>query len=681
MDAAYERLDLMRAEATARAKAHYDQRIGTHQHRYERDVAVRTALARAADLDIGDQSLVFGRIDREDGEGFHIGRRGVFDDERHPLVIDWRVPAAEPFYRATGRHPLGLLLRRHLLTEGRRVLGIEDEHFSDDPDKADLGLAGTGALMAALTRARTGRMRDIVSTVQAEQDQIIRADLDGVLAVQGGPGTGKTAVALHRAAYLMFTHRRKLSRQGILIVGPNPLFLRYIEQVLPALGESGATLVTLTDMVPDIEVSATEAHAVARVKGKPTMRKLIARAVTDRQRPLREDATITIDRHDVVLRARETRGLIAKAKRNRRSHNLRRVMLRNILITRLASRYLEIAAHENDPMPLTRRETKQALRGHPALRKALDEMWPQLTPAALLRELYASSERLASAGRGILRSRERELLRRPPDHGWTTDDVPMLDEARWRLGIARSSAKIRSSDDADEVETFGHVIVDEVQDLSPMGLRMVARRSRTGSMTVVGDLAQSVGARAPREWAEILRHLPHSTGQRVAELTINYRTPAEVMDLAARVLAAATPTLEAPSAVRETGEEPTIVHAEQLLEAVADSARALSAHVAPGTVAILAPASLIDQVAAGVPDAVRNGLDSQIALMTVDVAKGLEFDAVVIVEPARMVAEHFQGLHALYVALTRATQSVAIVHAEELPEPLVRPVRDPVPVP
>ncbi len=669
---AYERLEQMRADARARAETLYDQREGTHQHRYERDVAVQTALARVQDLDIGDLSLVFGRIDRADGEQYYIGRRGVFDEERHPMVVDWRVPAAEPFYRATGRHPLGLALRRHLICEGRHLLGIEDERFSDDPEHAELGLAGTGALIAAMERARTGRMRDIVATVQAEQDEIIRADLEGVLAVQGGPGTGKTAVALHRAAYLMFTHRRKLDRQGILIVGPNRLFLRYIEQVLPALGESGATLVTLEDLVPDAEVTATDAPAAARVKAKHSMRRVIQRAVADRQRPLAEDIVIRVDQHEVPLRARDTQRIVAKAKRNRRTHNRRRVMLRNILISLLADRYGSIVKAGNDPMPLGRRELKRVLREHETLGRALEEMWPQLTAKQLLRDLFASEEAIARAGRKILRPREQGALVRARDHGWTRDDLPLLDEARWRLGVARRSARISSDDELDEPATFGHVVIDEVQDLSPMALHMIRRRSRTGSMTVVGDLAQAVSARIPMEWRDILRSLPRQTGQRVMQLTINYRTPAEIMTLADRVLATARPSIPPPTSVRSTGEEPAFVavDAGALASAVAEAARAEHDSVAPGTVAILCPEAMLEEIQAGIPDAVFDGLDAPIALLPVRDAKGLEFDAVVVVEPAAIVAESVQGMHALYVALTRATKRVAIVHAQELPSEL-----------
>ena len=352
VDMAYARLDAMRSDANSMLEGVLDLgRGGTFQSRTERDVIVRTSLARLEQLDIGDQALTFGRIDRiDDGakggkggtngaaaangaaadgtdggepavETFHIGRLAIHSADHDPLVVDWRAPIAEPFYRATGRDPQGLVLRRHLALEGRRVVGLEDERFSlpgsgyssDQTEgdfsasggaepggedgtgeliQSDLPIGGPAALLAALDRARSGRMTDIVSTIQREQDEIIRAPLAGVLVVQGGPGTGKTAVALHRAAYLLYTHRFPLERQGVLVVGPNPLFLRYIEQVLPSLGETGVTLSTVSGLVTEVRTVENGPVDVARLKGDQRMAKVIARAVRTRQRPLADDVAI-----------------------------------------------------------------------------------------------------------------------------------------------------------------------------------------------------------------------------------------------------------------------------------------------------------------------------------------------------------------------------------------------------
>src|SRR3954447_8725569 len=347
IDHAYRRLDAMRATAEAMLRDAFAQGAGTMQSLTERDVMVRTTLNRLEQLQLGREALIFGRIDRasEDGwpgEAFHIGRLAVSDDDQDPLVVDWRAPVAEPFYRATGRHPMGLTRRRHFITEGRTVAGIEDEIFTADGiigESSGLGLAGPGALLAALERSRTGHMRDIVATVQREQDEIIRAPLAGVLVVQGGPGTGKTAVALHRAAYLLYTHRFPLERQGVLVVGPHPLFLRYIEHVLPSLGESGADMSTVSGLVLDARVSGADRPEAARVKGDPRMVQFIRRAVQDRQRPLRYDLTVGFGPHTLRMTAAESADLVASVRRRPGSHNARRRQVEALLFRRLHASY------------------------------------------------------------------------------------------------------------------------------------------------------------------------------------------------------------------------------------------------------------------------------------------------------------------------------------------------------
>ncbi|MGH9268014.1 MAG: HelD family protein, partial [Acidimicrobiales bacterium] len=292
IDRAYARLEAMRQAALRLRQSALGPTAGTPAALEERDALMRSSLARLEQLRLGQESLVFGRIDRDTGERFHIGRLAVWDEDQEPVVVDWRAPAAEPFYRATGRHPLGLVRRRHFLTSGRRLVSIDDEVFDlDAAAAASVTLAGEGALFAALERSRTGAMRDIVATIQAEQDEAIRAPLGGVLVVQGGPGTGKTAVALHRAAYLLYTHRFPLERQGVLVVGPNPLFLRYIDQVLPSLGETGVTLSTVAGLY-GTRPTGLDTPEAARVKGDARMTKVIARAVRDRQRALPRDAVV-----------------------------------------------------------------------------------------------------------------------------------------------------------------------------------------------------------------------------------------------------------------------------------------------------------------------------------------------------------------------------------------------------
>jgi DNA helicase IV len=750
VDLAYARLDAMRGDANAMLEGVLDLgRGGTFQSRTERDVIVRTSLARLEQLDIGDQALTFGRIDRvtgeapgpgadgdggvdggvdgdgtADGDGaatetFHIGRLAIHGPDHEPLVVDWRAPVAEPFYRATGRDPLGLVLRRHLALQGRKVVSVEDERFSppggvvdtvegeadgfehagDGPGElivGDLPIGGPAALLAALDRARSGRMTDIVSTIQAEQDEIIRAPLSGVLVVQGGPGTGKTAVALHRAAYLLYTHRFPLERQGVLVVGPNPLFLRYIEQVLPSLGETGVTLSTVAGLVPEIRIVENGPADVARLKGDVRMAKVIARAVRTRQRPLSQDVEVPYGALVLRLTAEDSRRIVEGARRRPGTHNARRRLVEQSVAKVLADRarqtqqrlgvgsstvtafpgYEDPGGVDDDEFDFD--DFSRKVRRVPELARALDRMWPRLSPHELLHDLYGAPPLIAAAGRGILAPEEQALLRRPrstsfDDVAWTPADAALVDEARHLLG-ARSGG----SDDA--LRKYGHIVIDEVQDLSPMQLRMLTRRSLAGSMTVVGDIAQATAPWAPTSWDDIVEHLPRRRPTRSVELTVSYRTPAEVLAVAGRVLAMAAPGLTPPKPVRRTGVEPRMVQVERadgpattddLARTVAAAAVEEMDAVRPGRVAILAPESVRPLLAdaletAGTPvvdarDMRRGGLSEPLVLLGADSANGLEFDSVIVVEPAVIAGETARGLRTLYVALTRPTQRLTVV--------------------
>ena len=688
LDAAYDRLDEMKAAVAERIQEVLQQRGGTFQAVTERDIVVRTGLQRLEQLDIGRESLVFGRIDEESGEVFHIGRLAVSGRDQEPMVVDWRAPVAEPFYRATGRHPMGLVRRRHFATEGRRLVGMEDEVFTED-GAGDDGLVGTAALIAALERGRSGQMRDIVATVQKEQDEVIRAELPGVLVVQGGPGTGKTAVALHRAAYLLYTHRFPLERQGVLVVGPNPLFLRYIDQVLPSLGETGVTLTTVEGLVPDVRARGRDTDQAARVKGDARMARVVARAVRDRQRPLRK--RVEVGYGGVVLRLTPelSEEVVAAARRRAGPHNSRRRFVDGLVRRKLHEQYIHALDRQRRAgvrSPRGEEETDageldlwREVRRDPGLAQALDRMWPVLTPQELLHDLFGAPALLHLAGRGILDEAEIASLHRPrsaslEEIAWAAGDVPLLDEARVVLGAPK-----RAGADDGEIRNYGHIVVDEAQDLTPMQLRMLARRSLSGSMTVVGDVAQSTGPRAPTGWEDVFKHLPNRRPQRIVELTINYRTPAEIMELAGRVLAVAAPHLRQPRSVRSTETPPVrlAVGSDELPWRVADTAAAELSRVPGGAVAVIAAESMVERLAAGLaergvafgePD--RSGLNEAITLVPVGVVKGLEFDSVIVVEPARIVAESAQGLRALYVALTRATKRMTIVNAEPLPAPI-----------
>ena len=719
IDHAYRCLEVSRDAAWRMRNLHEGTLGGTFQARYERDVFDEAVVNRLTQLDLGNAALVFGRIDRmaetPDGlEAFHIGRLAIADEESEPVVVDWRAPVAEPFYRATGREPMGLARRRHFAVQGRTLLGLEDELFGEGhlgvghdegltgeinghaKPGSEIGLRGYSTLLAALERGRTGQLGDIVATIQAEQDEIIRSPQAGVLVVQGGPGTGKTVVALHRAAYLLYTYRFPLEDQGVLVIGPNRVFLRYIEQVLPSLGEAGIEQVVLADLVPDVNwarygVDPADSQLTATVKGNIRMADVIDKAVTDRERPLRADVVVPFRTGYLRLAAGETQRIVRSAQRRFRRHNSARRWVEGEIWSAMAATWRDGA--------LTPREVKDAVRTMPEVREALERMWPLLTPAQLLHDLFGSKALLKLAAARHLSETDYLSLYRPrhDDVGevrWTEHDVALLDEARNFLGPKPTRSNPAQNghgvlqQEADDIRTYGHIVVDEVQDLTPMQLRMISRRSLNGSMTVVGDIAQATGALAPNDWVDVLRYLPEQKPSRVIGLSVGYRIPAQIMALANQVMAAATPTLRAPTSVRQSDDLPEFVEvtADRLLAEVARATSALTDDITDGTIAVVAPDSMVEQVsaaldAAGIDHAraTRTGLEMGVTVVPVSVVKGLELDGVVVVEPAKIVAEEQQGLRALYVALTRSTRRLTIVHSDTLPAAM-QPTGTPSPV-
>ncbi|HMV74013.1 MAG TPA: AAA family ATPase [Microthrixaceae bacterium] len=651
---------------------------GTFQHRYERDVVHDRVEARLQHLELGDLSLVFGRIDLdpavddtpEDNDRFYIGRVAVADARRDPVVVDWRAPVAESFYRATGRDPMGLLRRRHFASRGRTVLGIDDELFGSATDALDRGeVQGYGALISALEESRSGRLSDIVATIQVEQDVIIRSELPGVLVVQGGPGTGKTVVALHRAAYLLYSHRFPLEGQGVLVVGPNRVFLSYIEQVLPSLGEAGVQIATLGDLVPHVRIGGHDDEDTARVKGDLRMIDVVRHAVRDRQRPLRRALRIPYGVQWLTLSVDRSAEIVHAARRRFRTHNAGRKLVEQLFWEALAE-----SSRAGDSAEVV----KERLRGELAVREAFERMWPVLTPAELLNDLYGSAGLLELAAHRFLEPNEWKLLSRAREPVaaevvFTHHDVPVLDEALELLG-----PRPRHRDD-DVVRTYGHIVVDEAQDLSPMQLRVLDRRSLNGSMTIVGDIAQSTGAWAHDDWDQVLEHLPSRRPPRRAELTVGYRVPGPIMDLAARVLRVAAPQLQPPTSIRHTGEEPivTACTSEDLNAAIAAAVRRELDAVGSGNVAVVVPGSLVERADVALTDAgidhgraTRQGLDRQVTVVPTSLVKGLELDSVIVVEPAAILREEVRGPQSLYVAVTRSTKRLSILHAEPLPDVL-----------
>ena len=754
LDRALDALDHMRNEARSLRDSAAVAHMRGAGDLVERDVVMGTALNRLDQLAIGDQPLFFGRIDYLDknerpGDTYHVGRLAVSDVELNPLVVDWRAPVAEAFYRATGVESLGLARRRHVAIRGHEVLGVEDEYFANelgelqlpDGDERDateeglvdggLALGGPGALLAALGRARTGRMGDIVATIQGEQDQIIRHPLAGVLLVQGGPGTGKTAVALHRAAYLLFTFRATLERQGVLVVGPNPLFLNYIENVLPSLGESGVTLSTISGLVTNVEVRGRDTEEVDRLKGDARMATLLARALRTRQRPLRQEVSIPVGRAIVLVRPEDTTDIVERARRRPGNHNQRRSAVGRELASRLASRYHDRFVRDHDDETGALNELADQIRATYEYKQMLQRIWPRLSGQDLLHDLFGAPALLRAAGKDIFSDEELALLERGRSETleeirWTKADAALIDEARILLGPRKRprslikpvdnglldgvdldsfSGDVRAaalreaqrlaptvSAELDEAEfiTYGHIVVDEAQDLSPMELRVLKRRDLTGSMTIVGDMGQATTASSSASWNSVLEVLEPRRSPTRVDLTVSYRTPEEVLNFAAPTLRAASVDLEPPRPVRRAGFIPIVdvVEPRDFASSLIAAVRREIEVVAPGRAAVIVTSARVEEITQilnmGGLDAVdprdqdSKGLGADLVVLGAEGANGLEFDATIVVEPgdiARRGASADEkvtprGLRTLYVAMTRPTRRLAILATSELPETL-----------
>ena len=665
---------------------------GTHQARYEREIIWDSISTRLSALDIGDASLVFGRLDWAEemgGDQLYVGRVAVWDDDQEPVTIDWRAPAAEAFYRATGGEPMGLSRRRHFVTRGRELLGVEDEYFGESNGRGRLPLVGEATLRAGLEAGRTGRLADAAATIQIEQDALIRSPLPGLLVVQGGPGTGKTVAALHRAAYLLYSHRFPLEGQGMLVLGPNRLFLTYIEQVLPSLGEAGVEVSMLADLLPGTRIKGLDRPRVSRIKGDLRMITVLRRARRDRQRPLRADVTVGFGLRRLRLTVEQSAEVVSQARKRFRTHNRARRYVEEQFYQRLA----DSGARTDSPAPDVE-TVRERLQGSIEVREALEWMWPVLTPTHFLHDLFGSTALLGSAAGSVLSSDETELLYRPrtahaSEVVWTADDAALLDEALAILGPRPGHRQ------ADTVRTYGHIVVDEAQDLSPMQLRMISRRSLNGSMTVVGDIAQATSAWGHDSWDSVVEHLPGDEEPRFAELTIGYRLPEPIMEVAAQVLDAAIPGLIPPRSVRTEGLAPRFVpvvgqtvatgngrgrETDQtaLLDAVVGEVTAELGALANGNLAVICHNTLVGAISGALTGArvdhglvYERGLEMQVTIVPVELVKGLEVDTAVVVEPADICEKLPKGMRALYVATTRATQRLVVVHARPLPDPLM----------
>ncbi|WP_268871973.1 RNA polymerase recycling motor ATPase HelR [Amycolatopsis orientalis] len=670
----------------------------------DREVSVAAKAREMARLKVADEGLCFGRLDALSGERIYVGRVGLFDedDDYEPLLQDWRAPASRAFYCATGASPEGMARRRQFRTLGRKVLDFTDEVFGR-PDAA--GERGDVALLAAVNAPRGEGMRDIVATIQAEQDEIIRLEHPGVVVVEGGPGTGKTAVALHRVAYLLYTKRERMERRGVLVVGPSSGFLDHIGRVLPSLGETSAVFTTPGDLVAGLHTEREDPPAVQRLKGSLAILDVLAAAVADRQElPARPepielgDVTVTLDA-GITAAAREV------ARESGLLHNEAKAVFEREVITALAERAVDrvgegwLPRDDTHNRPEMLKNLRRDLEGSVGLGAVLDRLWPVLTPRRLLADLYGSTARLRAAGADPALFREDAAA-------WTVSDVPLLDEAVELLGWDRTAERraeerrqlaqqeyaervlelIEVEEDHDDYEfalrptdvlkaedlaaryakrderdlaeraaadrewTYGHVVVDEAQELSEMDWRVLMRRCPSRSFTIVGDLAQRRSPSGARSWDAMLsRYVADRWLYR--KLTVNYRTPSEIMAVASSLLASFAPDAVPPESVRSCGVRPWArpLSEVDLDDAIAEFVREESER--DGTSVVIGPP--------GIPGAIAPSA-----------TKGLEYDAVLVVEPERILAEGPSGEAELYVALTRATQRLGVLYSGQLPKVL-----------
>lgn len=601
----------------------------------------------------------FGRIDTGE-DRFYVGRRHIEDDSGEALVVDWRAPVSVPFYRATLRDPLDLDRRRRFTSDGDELVDIIEEDFTDPNASAAIG-GIPDPLLAELDRERTATMRDIVATIAAEQDEVIRAPLDRLLVVQGGPGTGKTAVALHRAAFLLFEHRDRLHDTGVLVIGPNPVFLRYVADVLPSLGEVAVRQTTIEGLrPPSIRLADEDDDEVARVKGDARMAIVIDRAVRSSIRLPEDTVVMSTARGTVRIDPDTVASIVTEILSRHVPHATGKESVRTKLV------HAAYAVHERTAeVPALKTDFVAAVRSDTAFRRFMDRTWPSLSAPKLVQQLLGTRSLRRRATEGVLAAHEADLLARTVapkigDERWSPADVALLDEAEARINGAHVG--------------YGHIVADEAQDLSPMALRMLARRSSGGSMTVVGDLAQGTRPWAAASWDDVIAVVASSAPVQRAELTVGYRTPASILDLANRLLPIAAPDVTPARSIRGGGEAPTLLATTELDTAAA--AEAADGARGRGTVAVIAVASRrpgLSQAldAAGVDwGSAAAGLGT-VALVSPLLAKGLEFDTVVVVEPAEIIDAEPAGHRALFVALTRPTQRLVVVHDRPLP-PVLR---------
>ena len=632
---------------------------------------VRAHMAdRRSTVDVGRVNLCFGRIDEDPVESlepeparWYVGRRHI-EDAGEPVVVDWRAPVAIPFYRATAADAQGLALRRRFSCDGDELVAIFDENL-DDPDSIT-AMGVPDPVLAEIERGRLGEMADIVATIAAEQDEIIRAPISECLLVQGGPGTGKTAVGLHRGAFLLFEHREQLSQSQVLVIGPNRVFLRYVANVLPSLGETAVTQATMTSLLSSrVRVRATDTNEVTEVKGRLEMAEVIRRIALGRIRPPREPVRLPVGLRAVTIEpdaaelAQKT-ALEAVLPLNDAKGVYAEVILREVR-RQLIDRSVD-SEELHRSVPEVRRSDE--------FRKFVDRTWPSLSAPMLVRLLLGNRRVRGEATSGLIPAEEAESIHRASarkigDEQWTYGDLALLDEAG---ALCSGTGRV-----------CGHVVVDEAQDLSAMDLRAAARRAKGGSMTVLGDMGQATSVAAQNGWDSLTSALGVAPSVvRRSELTVGYRVPGPILDFANQLLPHTAPDLTPARSIRQRGQGPERHEVEP--DSVVGTVRELVDDQVGewSTVGVIAPAELIAPIVSELAGAglevadTRSvtALDRPVTVLEPATAKGLEFDAVIVVEPARF-EDLPNGLRLLYIALTRAVQRLSIVHSRPLPAPLI----------
>ena len=726
VDRAYSRLDQLRSQyREQRQKIDANHGVGNAQGWTERDALATHFAELSSRLDNVEERLVFGRLDMKDHATHYIGRISLLDEHSAPLLVDWRAPISAPFYQATAQEPLGVVRRRHIATRARTVTSVEDELLDvDQAQHQGLTLQGEGALMSALSSARSGRMGDIVATIQGEQDRVIRASDRGILVVQGGPGTGKTAVALHRAAYLLYTQRERLERSGVLIIGPSRTFLRYIEQVLPSLGESGVVQMTIGDIVPGLSAQDDDPVDIAAIKGRAAFSRILREAVRLIPRLPDRDQVLQVWNRRVTLRIKDVQEALSRARRSGRPHNVARESFAMGLMELLAGRLIVEAGDASstaDIDPDDLRTWMSEIRDSVDARRAINLAWMPTQAPAFLRKLWSRPDLLAQANRKAgtpLSLEDLSLLYRTQDEPLTISDIPLIDELEELLGtLDLASAQKRRAEEQREKEereranealnatglgggivtadmlmrqtqeapslrplaeraradrswTYGHIVIDEAQDLSPMAWRCLLRRCPSRSMTVVGDLDQKRGHRRPNSWKQALGPAARAFSEEFV-LSISYRTPRALTRIAQAVMAQhGTPVLYPMEAVRDVPDcyQVSHTHKDTLKECVSQVVSTMEERLdheegeGKGRICVIVPDAQAQLWHADESGA--SALDQRVSYLTAAGSKGLEFDSVVVVEPGAILA---QGSGDLFVALTRATHDLHAVTTTQLP--------------